>query len=207
LPDEISFYKVGLELFTSDGPHALDFLQQTGRRIFLDLKLHDIPNTVARAVEAASRHHVALLTLHASGGRAMLQAAAAAARACGPIAPKLLAVTTLTSLGESDLKEMGITRPLREHTLALGEMAISAGIDGLVCSPWEAAEFRQRLGEGPILVTPGIRAAGADAGDQKRIATPREAARAGANYLVIGRPILAADDPRAAAIDILNQIK
>ena len=206
LPDEVLWYKIGLELFTSEGPAVLAPLASHGKKIFLDLKFHDIPRTVARAVVSASRHGVSLLTVHAGGGREMLKAAADAARDAGPSAPAIVAVTTLTSLNEKDLAEMDVARPLAEHTLSLGEMAISAGIDGLVCSPLEAAAFRDRLGEKPILVTPGIRPAGADSGDQKRFATPVSAIRAGADFLVVGRPILEAPDRRKAAYFILAQM-
>jgi len=204
LPPSISFYKVGLEIFTSDGPSALTYLKKTNRNIFLDLKLHDIPRTVSRAVASASKHGISLLTVHAGGGREMLKAAAASARDCGNL--KIIAVTTLTSLNSSDLAEMGVTRPLLDHTLALGEMAISAGIDGLVCSPNEASAFRKIIGDKPILITPGIRPAGTDVGDQKRIATPEMAVKAGASHLVVGRPILEAKNPRAAAEEILRQM-
>jgi orotidine-5'-phosphate decarboxylase len=207
LPPQITWYKIGLEIFTSEGPAALAFLKKRGKSVFLDLKLHDIPRTVARAVASASRLGVNLLTVHAGGGREMLKAAADSAREAGPSAPAVVAVTTLTSLNDKDLKEMGISRPLTEHTLALGEMAISAGIHGLVCSPLEATFFRKKLGQAPILVTPGIRPAGADAGDQKRIATPDAAIKAGANFLVVGRPILEAPDMNKAALMILNQMQ
>lgn len=204
LPKTVDFYKVGLELFAADGPSSLDYLKQTNRKIFLDLKLHDIPRTVARAVASAAKHGVNLLTVHACGGREMLKAAAESARENGNL--KIVAVTTLTSLNSADLVEMGVARPLLDHTLAMGEMAISAGIDGLVCSPNEASAFRKRIGDCPILVTPGIRPAGADIGDQKRIATPEMAVKAGATYLVVGRPILEAPDPRAAAEEIMRQM-
>jgi|SRR3989339_1629432 len=204
LPAAVSFYKVGLEIFTADGPSALSYLKKTNRKIFLDLKLHDIPRTVARAVSSAAKHGVNLLTVHAGGGREMLKAAAASAKESGNL--KVVAVTTLTSLNTADLVEMGVTRPLLDHTLLLGEMAISAGIDGLVCSPNEAAAFRKIIGDKPILITPGIRPAGADVGDQKRIATPEMAVKAGASHLVVGRPILDAKDPSAAAEEILRQM-
>jgi orotidine-5'-phosphate decarboxylase len=207
MPSEIVLFKVGLELFTAEGPSIIKTLANHGKRTFLDLKLHDIPRTVARAVAAAAHHGVALLTVHAGGGREMLRTAAEAARDCGPTAPRLLAVTTLTSLAAEDLIELGITRPLKEHTLALGEMAVTAGIDGLVCSPLEAAEFRARLGTRPLIVTPGIRPAGANAGDQKRIATPAAAVKAGANYLVVGRPILEAAHPQTAALNVLAEMR
>ena len=206
LPSDIQWYKVGLELFAGSGPEALLPLRSAGKRIFLDLKLHDIPNTVARAVASVARHGVDLLTLHAGGGRDMLRAAVESAAAFGSARPRLLAVTTLTSLSEEDLRDIGISRGLLEHTLRLGEMAVAAGVDGLICSPHEAREFRRLLGNKPILVTPGIRAAGADVGDQKRVATPEMAIRAGADFLVVGRPILAADSPDSAAREILRQM-
>jgi orotidine-5'-phosphate decarboxylase len=204
----VDFYKVGLELFTSEGPRIITLLHEAGKRVFLDLKLHDIPRTVARAVTAAAAHGVDLLTVHASGGPAMLRAAAEAAAAVGPGArrPRLVAVTTLTSLDQEDLAALGIRRPLDDHTLALGRMAIDCGIDGLVCSPLETARFRETLGPQPLLVTPGIRPPGDDAGDQKRVATPREAARAGADFLVVGRSILNAPDPAAAARAMLDDM-
>ncbi|MBT3192375.1 MAG: orotidine-5'-phosphate decarboxylase [Verrucomicrobia bacterium] len=206
LPDRITYYKIGLELFASAGPDALRFLSDNGKRVFLDLKLHDIPRTVARAVEAAGQHDVGLMTVHAGGGRDMLTAAAEAAASLGDRAPKLVAVTTLTSLDQNDLTELGIQRSLAEHTAALGRLAIDCGIDGLVCSPLEVATFRTTLGEGPILVTPGIRPAGGDVGDQKRVATPAMAVEGGSSFLVVGRPILGAADPCSAAEEILKQM-
>ncbi len=206
LPGRVTYYKIGLELFAAAGPEALRFLGENGKRVFLDLKLHDIPRTVARAVEAAAQHNAALLTVHAGGGRDMLTAAAKAAASLGDQAPKLVAVTTLTSLDQADLNELGIQRDLSEHTAALGKLAIDCGIDGLVCSPLEVEAFRNTLGEGPILVTPGIRPAGGDVGDQKRVATPAMAVKGGSSFLVVGRPILEADDPAAAAETILEQM-
>lgn len=230
LPEEIAYYKVGLELFTSEGPSAFNYLKKRNKKIFLDLKLHDIPRTVARAVAAAARHEIALLTVHAGGGRDMLTAASEAAKEQGKSAPKLIAVTTLTSLNDDDLRKLGVSRHLAEHTIALGEMAISAGINGLVCSVHEAPVFREKLGDSPILVTPGIRLRvpedataghvrlrqkasprqvrpGSEADDQKRSATPEMAVKAGSNFLVVGRPILEAADPRAAATEILQQME
>jgi orotidine-5'-phosphate decarboxylase len=204
LPPAISFYKVGLEIFTADGPSSFNYLKKTNRKIFLDLKLHDIPRTVARAVASAAKHGVNLLTVHAGGGRDMLKAASDSARENGNL--KIVAVTTLTSLNSTDLLEMGVTRPLLDHTLSLGEMAIAAGVDGLVCSPNEASAFRKILGDKPILVTPGIRPAGSDVGDQKRVATPEMAVKAGASYLVVGRPILDAPNRKAAAEEIIRQM-
>jgi orotidine-5'-phosphate decarboxylase len=207
LPNELQYYKVGLELFTHEGPQALTFLKANNRKIFLDLKLHDIPNTVAQAVKAAAGHKVSLMTLHASGGKAMLKAAAEAARESGPDAPRLLAVTVLTSMNEQDLSDMGIQRSMKEHVLSLGEMAVNAGIDGVVCSPLEAAAFRQRLGPDALIVTPGIRPAGSGLNDQKRSATPRDAVLAGASHIVVGRPILAAPDPAESARQVLSEIQ
>jgi len=207
LPPAVTWYKVGLELFAAEGPSVLSLLKARGKKIFLDLKFHDIPRTVARAVHSAARHGAGLVTVHAAGGRDMLRAAAEAAGESGAPDLTLVAVTTLTSLNDGDLKEMGVSRPLTEHTLALGEMAVAAGIHGLVCSPLEAAAFRRTLGSEPILVTPGIRPAGADAGDQKRIATPQTAIQAGADFLVVGRPILEAADMNGAAQLVLRQIK
>lgn len=206
LPEAIRQVKVGLELFTAEGPQALRELQARGKRIFLDLKLHDIPNTVARAVTAAAALGVSMLTLHASGGRAMLQAAVAAARRYGPQAPRLLAVTALTSLAPEDLPTIGVQRYMTEHVLALGSLALDCGLDGLVCSAHEASALRQSFGSDPLLVIPGIRPAGNAHADQKRGATPAAAVAAGATFLVVGRPILEASDPQAAALAILNEM-
>ncbi len=203
LPEAVRYYKVGLELFVAAGPEALTFLQKRGKRIFLDLKLHDIPRTVARAVASASGYGVSLLTVHAGGGRAMLSAAAEAR----PAGMNIVAVTTLTSLDQGDLTELGVTRDIREHTVELGALAIACGIDGLVCSPLEIRAFRQRIGAEPVIVTPGIRPAGGDLGDQKRVATPAMAVADGASFLVVGRPILEATNPGLAAEQILQEIQ
>ena len=206
IPDEIEWYKVGLELFISEGHQAIQILTNMGKQIFLDLKLHDIPRTVERAVHTASSHNVGLLTVHASGGPAMLQAAAEAAKACDN-PPLIVAVTALTSLDQSDLTALGVTRDIKEHARALGRLAIDSGIDGLVCSPHEAAALRSDLGPAPILVTPGIRMPEGDLGDQKRVATPADAVTAGSNFLVVGRPIVQADDPQQASARILESMK
>jgi len=207
LPRELLWFKVGLELFASEGPRALEPLRAQNKKIFLDLKLHDIPHTVERAVAAAAQHGIGLLTLHASGGRSMLEAAAQAAKSAGARAPKLIAVTTLTSLNQTDLADIGVSRVLKDQALALGELALASGLDGLVASVHEVEDLRRRFGPKPLLVTPGIRPTGGAAGDQKRVATPTLAVRAGSNFLVVGRPILEAADPRAAALDILNEIR
>ena len=207
LPDEISFYKVGLELFTSEGPQALQPLQESGKSVFLDLKLHDIPRTVARAVRSAGKHGVQLLTLHASGGKDMLTAAAESAGELGSEGPKLLAITVLTSLAQADMDQLGVSRTVGDQAMALAELAVSSGIHGLVCSALEAERFRAALGDTPLIVTPGIRPAGGDVGDQKRVATPEMAVEAGASHIVVGRPILQAEDPAQAARGILDEIR
>ena len=201
LGDAVSFYKVGLELFLADGPETLRLLRGEGKRVFLDLKLHDIPRTVERAVRSCLAWEPELLTIHAQGSRAMVEGAARAVREAGA-ATKILAVTILTSLDRSDLEWLGVARSVEEEVLALGRMAVGAGADGLVCSPKEVAALRAALGPDAVLVTPGVRPAGGALGDQKRVMTPREAVRAGATHLVVGRPILGAPDPRAAALAI-----
>jgi len=199
--DAVSFYKVGLELFISDGVAVLDLLKRSGKRIFLDLKLYDIPRTVEQAVASCMKFDVELLTLHASGSRAMIEGAAKAVRASGSNT-KLLAVTVLTSMDQSDLDVLGVSRTMSDQVVSLGEMAINAGAHGLVCSPQEVVALRQKIGPHPWLVTPGVRPAGGDLGDQKRVATPGKAIADGSTHLVIGRPILGAGDKRAAALAI-----
>ncbi|OVE74397.1 orotidine 5'-phosphate decarboxylase [bacterium B17] len=205
LPNEISFYKVGLELFTSEGPKALEFLKNNNKQIFLDLKLHDIPKTVENAVKTAAKHGVSLLTVHAMGGRNMLQAAANAAAECEK-PPKIVAVTTLTSLDETDFSDLGINRKISEQAQMLGGIAISSGIDGLVTSVHEVEMLRNTFGDQAILVTPGIRPSGGEVADQKRVATPEMAVNKGSSHLVVGRPILQAADPNAAALQILEEM-
>ena len=205
LPDFIEWYKVGLELFCAEGPAALRPLQQRGKKIFLDLKLHDIPRTVGHAVKTAAAHGANLMTVHAIGGRAMLESAAAAARECAE-PPKLVAVTTLTSLGQDDFSELGINRTVADQAVELGRLAMASGIDGLVTSAHEAGKLRNLFPEA-ILVTPGIRMPGGDAGDQKRVATPSFAVGQGATHLVVGRPIVQADDPTAAAAVMLKDME
>ncbi len=207
LPDEVRWYKVGLELFTAAGPTVIDLLRGRNKRVFLDLKLHDIPNTVASAVRAAAGHGVDLLTVHAAGGRAMLEAAADAARNTAGTAPRLIAVTTLTSLSQDDLQAIGIGRQIELQAEALGRLALDAGIDGLVCSVQEVERLRTAFGPDPVLVTPGIRLAGEHKGDQKRVATPEEAVRRGSNYLVMGRSLLNAADPHTTAQRVLRAMR
>jgi orotidine-5'-phosphate decarboxylase len=191
--------KLGLEFFCANGPDAVREVAGEAP-LFLDLKLHDIPNTVAGAVRAVRPLRPALLTLHAGGGPAMLRAAVEAA--AGEV--KLLAVTVLTSLDEGDLDRVGQRGPVLDQARRLARLAQEAGLAGIVCSPHEIAALRAECGPGFLLVVPGIRPAGAGVGDQKRVMTPQEALAAGADHLVIGRPITAAPDPAAAARAILQ---
>jgi orotidine-5'-phosphate decarboxylase len=206
LGDTVTFYKVGKELFTAVGPSIVRELVADGKKVFLDLKFHDIPNTVAAAVRTASALGVSLLTVHASGGSKMLQAAAEAA-AQSATRPTVLAVTVLTSLAAPDLEEIGISGSVEAQVLRLARLAIHAGCGGIVASAQEASPLRQQLGDAFTLVTPGIRPDGGIAADQARVVTPELAIRAGADYLVVGRPITAADHPKAAARTILYQIE
>jgi orotidine-5'-phosphate decarboxylase len=202
-----SHFKVGSALFTAAGPAAVEMVRQRGGRVFLDLKYHDIPATVAGAVEAAARLGIGLLTVHASGGVAMLRAAATAARAAGADRPRIVAVTVLTSLDRATLqRELGVPNAVEGHTVHLAALARAAGCDGVVASPREAARLRATLGRDAVIVTPGIRPAGGGADDQARTATPGAAAQAGADYLVVGRPITGAADPAAAAAGILAEL-
>ena len=200
-----TWFKVGLELFVSAGPAVIDPILARGYSVFLDLKLHDIPNTVAGAVRSAARLGGRMITVHASGGPAML-AAARAALADVAHPPELLAVTMLTSMDESQMAAVGLTRSPLEQVEALTRMALEAGMRGFVCSPQEVAVVRALAGPEATLVVPGIRPAGSDAGDQKRIAAPAETLRLGASYLVVGRPITQAADPAAAATAILHEM-
>ncbi len=195
-------YKVGLQLFTSEGPVLVRQLTGAGKRIFLDLKLHDIPNTVSHAVKAAVNLGVQMITVHAGGGSAMLKAAVEAAD------DKLtvLAVTVLTSLNETDMQETGIAGRLADQAIRMVELARNCGCQGIVTSPREAALIRKTLGEGFAIVTPGIRPAGAETQDQQRIATPAQAISNGATHIVVGRPITHAVDPVAAAEAIIAEM-
>ena len=206
LGESVSFYKVGKELFTSVGPSIVRELVSGGKKVFLDLKFHDIPNTVAGAVRSAASLGVSLLTVHAAGGSRMLQAAAEAA-AQSEAKPTVLAVTVLTSLSDPDLEETGVPGGVPAQVLRLATLALRAGCGGIVASAQEAARLRQKLGADFTLVTPGIRPAGAAAADQLRIVTPEAAIRAGADYLVVGRPITEAADPAQAARAIIQQIE
>jgi len=203
--------KVGAELFTAAGPAALAAARKRAK-VFLDTKLHDIPNTVARSVAAATRHGVSMLTLHAAGGRAMLRAAREAAddaaAAGGSSRPALIAVTVLTSFSAADLKEVGIAGVEVEDQVArLVDLAVEAGLDGIVASPWEAASVRRRAGRVLRIVTPGIRPRDWPADDQARAASAAEAIAAGSDVLVVGRPVLRAPDPAAAARKLVAEIE
>lgn len=205
--DAVSFYKIGLELFTAEGPDVVKAVKGLGKKVFLDLKFHDIPRTVERAVRSGGKLGVDLMTIHSVGGAAMIEAAAQAAAEFGAAAPKILAVTVLTSLDESDLRDIGVAgRTAAEQVLAMGQFAVSKGANGLVCSPKEVGSLASVLPQGTLLVTPGVRPASAALGDQKRVATPADAARAGSTHLVIGRPILAAPGPAAAARAIIAEL-
>ncbi|MGO9561793.1 MAG: orotidine-5'-phosphate decarboxylase [Candidatus Korobacteraceae bacterium] len=204
--DGATTYKVGKQLFTAKGPQLVRELVASGRKVFLDLKFHDIPNTVAAAVRSAAELGVTMLTVHASGGSKMLKAAVEAA-AQSAAKPMVLAVTVLTSFSDADLQEIGVSGTVLTQVLRLGALARKAGCGGLVASAHEARELRRELGEGFAIVTPGVRPAGSAAGDQARVVTPREAIAAGATHLVVGRPILEAVNPAQAAADILAQIQ
>lgn len=189
--------KVGKELFTTAGPVILDELHQLGFDIFLDLKFHDIPNTVAKAVTAASKAGVWMVNVHASGGRRMMESSANALQQLTDQKTLLIAVTVLTSMDQSDLVEIGIDATPEQHVKRLAALAKSSGMDGVVCSAQESEMLSADLGKDFVLVTPGIRPIGSDQGDQKRIMTPSEAMTAGSHYLVMGRPITQAADPIA----------
>ena len=207
LGDAVDFYKVGSPLYTSTGLEAVAELRARGKRVFLDLKFHDIPNTVASAVESAAGIGVELLTLHASGGTAMLRAAREALPAGS--GPKLLGVTVLTSLSASDVEEAWAKeiRSLRDEVTRLAGLAAESGLDGVIASPHEVEPLKRKHGADFLVVTPGIRPTASSASDHARAATPAVAIRAGADFLVVGRPIIQAEDPVAATHAILEEIR
>jgi orotidine-5'-phosphate decarboxylase len=202
LADDVGLFKIGLQSYTAEGPALIRSNSLLGSKVFLDLKLHDIPNTVAKAVEAAGKLGVRMLTVHLSGGSEMIRAAVGA-RSNEML---LLGVTVLTSSTDETLAETGIVEKTSEQVLRLARLGVASGIDGLVASPHEARMLRTEFGDKIKIVTPGIRPAGSDPGDQKRFATPREAIDSGADYLVIGRPITGASDPKAAVQSVVEEL-
>lgn len=216
LGDSVCIYKVGMQLYTAEGPQIVRELVQSGKQVFLDLKYHDIPNTVASAVREAGRLGVSMLTVHAAGGSKMLQAAVEAARggaayvAAGaltrPVPPHILAVTVLTSMDQPGLNATGVPGPVLDQVVRLASMALNAGCDGVVSSAQEVKALRAQLGREFLAVTPGVRPAGAEHGDQARVVTPADAIAAGASHIVVGRPITAAPNPSEAAAAILSDI-
>jgi orotidine-5'-phosphate decarboxylase len=198
-------YKVGMQLYTAEGPQLVRDLVSSGRRVFLDLKYHDIPNTVASAVHEAAKLGVSMLTVHAAGGGKMLHAAVESAKLVNP-APAVLAVTVLTSMADEDLEKAGIRGRVLDQVLRLAALALTDGCQGIVASGHETAALRSELGHEFTIVTPGVRPAGSDRGDQSRVMTPAEAIAAGSTYIVVGRPITAAPDPSLQAKAILEQM-
>ena len=203
--DSARIYKVGVQLYTAEGPQIVRDLVASGRQVFLDLKYHDIPNTVAAAVKEAARLRVSMLTVHAAGGGNMLRAAVDAARYTNA-STMVLAVTVLTSLDQRDLEHAGVRGSVVDQVSRLAALAIANGCHGVVASAQEASTLRSELGGDFLIVTPGVRPAGSGHGDQARVVTPSEAIASGASYIVVGRPITEAPDPAAEAREILAQI-
>lgn len=215
LGESVRHYKVGMQLYTAEGPSVVRELVNSRKQVFLDLKYHDIPNTVASAVREAARLGVSMLTVHASGGTKMLEAAAGAARselrsgisAALPTPLSLLAVTVLTSMDQEGLNVVGVNAPVVDQVVRLASIALKAGCAGIVSSAQEVKRLREKLGSEFLAVTPGVRPAGGDHGDQARVVTPTEAIAAGATHIVVGRPITAAPNPAQAAASILQEIR
>lgn len=202
----VEYFKIGKELFTSEGPAVVKMAHDHGAKVFLDLKFLDIPNTVAGAVRSAAKLGVWMVNVHASGGAAMMQEAAKAA-AAAPKPPIVIGVTVLTSMNEESLREIGVNAAVGEQVVRLARLAKTSGLGGVVASAQEATMLRRSFGKDFMIVTPGVRPAGADADDQKRVLTPKAAIAAGADCLVVGRPITESPDPRAAAEAILKEMK
>jgi orotidine-5'-phosphate decarboxylase len=200
-PLGVTHFKVGLNLFTLYGPSAVDVVHRNGGKVFLDLKFHDIPNTVGNAVEAASRLGVWMTNLHAQGGGAMMKKGIASAK--GPL---LVGVTVLTSMAQNDLTELGISKPVKEQVLYLAKLAKQSGLNGIVASPQEAAEIRAACGKDFLIVTPGVRPSSSEKNDQQRTATPADAVAAGADYIVVGRPIIEAKEPVEVVRSIVREL-
>ncbi len=211
LGDTVNHYKVGMELFYREGPATVQYLKKTGKKVFLDLKLHDIPNTVAEGLCSLLHLGVDMFNVHASGGYTMMKTAAdrlhAAAESLGVKPPKLLAVTILTSISDEEWHTLGMSGSVAEQVLHLAKLSREAGLDGVVASPQEAGAIRKACGHDFLIVTPGIRPTNSAVDDQSRIAAPAMALRAGASHLVVGRPIRAAAEPKAAAQAILAEMK
>ncbi len=206
LTSAVGGLKVGLEFITANGPDGVRQVVDLGLPVFLDVKFHDIPNTVSGAIRATGDLGVALLTIHLSGGEAMLEAAVEAAASIGERRPRLLGVSVLTSMDDDDLDMIGVADGVADHVMRLAALAQDTGLDGMICSPKEISALKQRFGDSLKLVVPGIRPRGTTIADQKRTLTPAEAITAGADHLVIGRPITRADDPKAAALLIQAEI-
>lgn len=210
LSGKAGYFKIGLQLYTACGPSIVREITSAGDRVFLDLKLHDIPNTVAGAVREAARLEVSLLTLHTLGGRAMMRAAADAARemagTLGTMPPRLLGVTILTSIGQAEAESVGLTDPIENMVLRLARLADSSGMDGIVCSPLELGRLSANRPGELFFVTPGIRPSGSSTDDQSRITTPARAIAGGARHLVVGRPVTRAGNPAEAASRIVEEI-
>jgi orotidine-5'-phosphate decarboxylase len=210
LGDSVRIYKVGMQLYTAEGPEIVRELVRSGYRVFLDLKYHDIPNTVGSAVREAAQLGVSMLTVHASGGKKMLRAAVEAAQTASAGDSrdlKILAVTVLTSMDQDDLNQTGVPGGLLDQVLRLAATAKESGCAGVISSAREARTLRARMGGDFLIVTPGVRPAGSESGDQARVVTPAEAIAAGASHVVVGRPITGAQDPAAAARSILEQLQ
>ena len=211
LGDTVTYYKVGMELFYSVGPDVVRLLKEQGKHVFLDLKLHDIPNTVAGGLASLMGLGADIVNVHASGGYTMMKTAAtklhAAAAEQGIPCPKIIGVTVLTSMNEDDWKKLVETEAMADRVTRLAKLAKAAGLDGVVASPQEAAGIREACGDDFLIVTPGVRPSGASVDDQSRIATPAQALQNGATHLVIGRPIRAAKDPKTAALAILKEME
>ena len=210
LKNQVGVFKVGKQLFTHAGPKVIDMILAKEQKVFLDLKFHDIPNTVAKAGEEATKHNVTMFNLHALGGFEMMkktvEASRAVAKTLGVPKPLILAVTILTSMDEGTIKEVGIQGPILEQVGRLASLALKAGVDGVVASPQEISIIRERCGDKFLIVTPGIRMPSGKIDDQKRTLSPKEAIAAGADYLVIGRPIKEAKDPLEAVRKIVEDI-